>query len=64
MGTPEKSADQVKRFIESARKLGCDNDKNRFEARLGKVAKVKAKEIREEGAPKRAPRSTKAKISR
>jgi hypothetical protein len=29
---------QHQRFIETARALGCDEDKERFEAALGKVA--------------------------
>jgi hypothetical protein len=33
--------DQFKRFIETARKLGCDEDKERFEKSLGKIAAYK-----------------------
>jgi hypothetical protein len=29
---------QFGRFVETARKLGCDEDKERFEAALGKIA--------------------------
>lgn len=32
------AAEQHKRFVETARKLGCDEDKDRFEAKLGKIA--------------------------
>lgn len=35
--------DQFARFVETARKLECDDDKERFEERLGKVAKAKPK---------------------
>jgi len=34
--TTKKS--QVERFIETARMLGCDEDKDRFEKSLGKIA--------------------------
>jgi hypothetical protein len=30
--------EQMKRFVETARALGCDDDKERFEAALGKIA--------------------------
>ncbi|HUB64261.1 MAG TPA: hypothetical protein VL996_07390 [Methylocella sp.] len=32
---------QAQRFIETARALGCDEDKERFEAALGKIAQHK-----------------------
>jgi len=32
---------QSKRFIEAAKALECDDDKGRFEKRLGKIAKAK-----------------------
>jgi hypothetical protein len=32
---------QVERFIETARMLGCDEDKDRFEKSLGKIAAYK-----------------------
>ncbi|MGH6677514.1 MAG: hypothetical protein ACREDL_00900 [Bradyrhizobium sp.] len=32
---------QVDRFIETARELECDEDKERFEEKLGKIAKAK-----------------------
>jgi hypothetical protein len=44
MSKPEKksgkptAAAQVDRFIETARELECDEDKQRFEAKLGKIA--------------------------
>ena len=31
---------QHKRFVETARKLGCDEDENRFNATLKKIAKA------------------------
>jgi hypothetical protein len=34
-------ADQHKRFIETARDLECDEDKERFEAKMKRIAKVK-----------------------
>jgi hypothetical protein len=30
---------QIERFIEAARQLGCDEDKERFEEKLGKIAR-------------------------
>jgi hypothetical protein len=32
---------QFGRFVETARKLGCDEDKERFEKSLGKIAAYK-----------------------
>jgi hypothetical protein len=37
---PEK---QIDRFIETVRQLECDEDKGRFEEKLGKIAKAKPK---------------------
>ena len=37
------AAKQFDRFVETARKLQCDEDKERFEAQLGKIAKAKPK---------------------
>jgi hypothetical protein len=34
----EDSKPQVDRFVETARALGCDEDKETFEAALGKIA--------------------------
>ena len=34
-------AAQAKRFIETARALECDEDKERFEAKLKRIAKAK-----------------------
>jgi hypothetical protein len=42
---------QIKRFIETARKLECDEDKQRFEKSLGKIAAYK---------PPKKPKSKKA----
>jgi hypothetical protein len=44
---------QIKRFVEAARELETDDDKDRFEAKLGKVARMKAKDIPEDQRPKR-----------
>lgn len=41
MATP--SNNQVDRFKESARKLGCDEDEARFDEKLGKLVKHKPK---------------------
>jgi hypothetical protein len=35
------SHDQRRRFIETARSLDCDEDRERFEERLGQIAKAK-----------------------
>jgi hypothetical protein len=35
------SKEQLARFIETARKLGCDEDKERFEESLAKIAAFK-----------------------
>jgi hypothetical protein len=37
------ASDQSQRFIETARALGCDEDKERFEAALGKIARQRHK---------------------
>ena len=41
--SPAKVAaeNQRDRFVEAARELECDDDKDRFEKRLGKIAKTK-----------------------
>ena len=42
---PKKPKNDIKsqrdRFIETARQLECDEDKERFEEKLGKIAKAK-----------------------
>ena len=40
---PTSATEQHARFIETARKLECDEDKDRFEAKLAKIAKAKPK---------------------
>jgi hypothetical protein len=35
--------DQFERFKEAARQLGCDEDKERFERKLGQIATAKAR---------------------
>lgn len=47
--TPLQS-EQYKRFIETARRLECDEDKDRFEAQLKQIATTKTKAT---DAPKR-----------
>jgi hypothetical protein len=46
---PKPISDQQKRFVETARALECDEDKERFEEKLGRIARVKS-------AAKPAPR--------
>jgi hypothetical protein len=36
--TERQPEEQVKRFLETARAFGCDEDKEKFEAALGKIA--------------------------
>jgi hypothetical protein len=38
MKTQKPNPTQFERFIETARSLGCDEDKEHFEAQLGKIA--------------------------
>lgn len=38
---PTEVKPQPERFIETARALECDEDKERFEEKLGKIAKAK-----------------------
>lgn len=40
---PIDPAAQVDRFIETARALECDEDKERFEAKLKRIAKTKTR---------------------
>ncbi|MFI5015268.1 MAG: hypothetical protein ACHQAY_23280 [Hyphomicrobiales bacterium] len=61
----KKHKSQFERFAETARALECDDDQDRFEAKLGKIAKVPAKLIREDGAPAmRKAKPSKAKAHR
>jgi|GEM_PF-1180700 len=39
MSDKNKTSDQYQRFVETARKLEADEDKARFEKRLGKLAR-------------------------
>jgi hypothetical protein len=39
--TKNPQDEQLLRFLETARALGCDEDKERFEAALGKIARHK-----------------------
>lgn len=41
------NSDQHKRFIETARQLECDEDKEGFEKKLKRIAQRKPKEDRE-----------------
>lgn len=46
IGSEPSSPDaQSKRFKEAARDLGCNEDEARFNAALGKIARVKPKEL-------------------
>ena len=38
-----KPMSQIDRFLETARQLECDEDQERFEKKLGKIAKAKPK---------------------
>lgn len=51
---PNKSGQtQFDRFVETARRLGCDEDKERFEKSLGKIAAFKPpKKLTKEPAKK------------
>ncbi len=49
--TPEEPGAQAKRFIEAARKLGCDESPGAFEAAVKKVARHKP--VEEKPGPKR-----------
>ncbi len=42
MKKSEQPQQQHKRFLEAARALECDEDKERFEEKLGRIAKAKA----------------------
>jgi hypothetical protein len=46
MSSPTKIGpdEQLKRFKQTARELGCDEDKGRFEKALGKIVRYKPKE--------------------
>jgi hypothetical protein len=41
--TLDSTSSQFERFVETAHALGCDEDKERFEAALGKIAAHKPK---------------------
>jgi hypothetical protein len=43
---------QFGRFLETARALGCDEDKEQFEAKLGKIATAKAASAKKERTKK------------
>jgi len=51
---PQNPKEQYNRFVETARKLACDEDKERFEESLGKIAAYKPpkKESRRPPPPK------------
>ena len=44
---PSVTPSQRQRFEEAARALECDDDKDRFEKRLGKIAKVNPRKASE-----------------
>jgi hypothetical protein len=50
----EPDKDQTKRFVETAGQLGADEDKERFEAQLTKIAAHKP----EAKAPRKKPRKS------
>jgi len=52
----QKPETQFDRFIETARALGCDEDKGRFEKQLGEIAAHKTAK-----GPPRAPKERKTK---
>lgn len=47
MKPEDKPSGQAKRFIETARQLECDEDKDRFEAKLRRIAGVRAGRVQE-----------------
>ena len=55
MQTDKKLEDQSKRFIETARQIGCDEDEKAFDEKLKRIAKAK---------PKREPKKVKLRKSR
>jgi aminoglycoside/choline kinase family phosphotransferase len=48
---PQKKKEQLNRFIETARKLGADEDEATFKKKLGVIARQKLK-----NEPKRPPK--------
>ena len=50
------SSEQHKRFIETARALECDEDKERFEQKLKQIAAVKPKTGNDKANTTRKPR--------
>ena len=53
---------QRRAFIETAHALGCDEDKERFEATLGKIATHKPEKVSEKSAPAKTKRGKTLKI--
>ena len=51
---------QFDRFVETARKLGCDEDKERFEKSLGKIAAYKPPK-KESGIGPKKPKTSRKK---
>lgn len=52
MSSPKRDAsEQHKRFIETARALECDEDKGRFEEKLGRIAGAKPAMKKPEAKP-------------
>jgi hypothetical protein len=52
MGKPDADKEaQHKRFVETARKLGCDEDETAFEEKLKRIATVKPKPRGKKGKP-------------
>ncbi len=51
--------DQYSRFIKAARALECDDDKERFESALGKIAAQKPLKAARKSKPKAKAKKTK-----
>jgi hypothetical protein len=49
----ESQADQSKRFIETARELGCDEDEAAFDEKLKRIARARPKPLA--STPKQKP---------
>jgi hypothetical protein len=61
-GSPKKNDPQLTRFLETARALGCDEDKDRFEAQLGKIAAHKPSKDEAKPKPTKSAREKKPKL--
>jgi hypothetical protein len=59
MNERKRDANQFDRFVETARSLGCDEDKERFEAQLGKISAHKPVKEDVASKPKKTAKKTK-----